>query len=88
MVLDGGMLSPFLFNLYINDLSVLLMKLPIGCCSGDTIVNHLMYADDIVLLAPSAKGFQRLLDVSYNYGCDNDILFNRVKSRIMFFDIR
>ena len=57
-----------------NDLSLLLMKLPIG----DTVVNHIMYADDIVLLAPSAKGLQRLLDVSYNYGCDNDILFNRV----------
>ena len=67
-----------------NDLSVLLMKLLIGCCSGDTIVNHPMYADDTALLAPLAKGLQRLLDVSYNYGCDNDILFNRVKSQIMF----
>ena len=39
-----------------NDLSVFLMKLPIGNISGDTSVNHLEYADDIVLLAPSAKG--------------------------------
>ena len=37
-----------------------------------------------MLLAPSAKGLQRLLDVSYNYGCDNDMLFNRVGSQIMF----
>ena len=37
-----------------------------------------------MLLVPSAKGLKRLLDVSYNYGCDNDILFNRVKSQIMF----
>ena len=64
MGLDGGMLSPFLFNLYTNDLS------------GNTTVNHLLYADDIVLLAPLAKGLQRFLDVSYNYGCGNDILFN------------
>ena len=43
------------------------MNLPIGCCSGDTIVNHLVYADDTVLLAPSAKGLQRLLDVTMIY---------------------
>ena len=41
-----------------------------------------------MLLAPSAKGLQRLLDVLYNYGCDNDILFNRVKSNVMFFDTK
>ena len=26
-----------------------LSKLPVGCCCGNTVVNHLMYADDIVL---------------------------------------
>ena len=46
-------MSPLLFNLYVNDLSEQLQKLPIGCCCGDMVVNHLMYADDIVLLAPS-----------------------------------
>ena len=71
-----------------NDLSLLLMKLPTGCCSANTIVNHLMYTDDTVLLAPLAKGLQIMLDVLYNFGCDNDILFNRVKSQIMFFDTR
>ena len=60
-----------------TDISLLLMKLPIGCCSGDTIINHLIY-DDTVLLAPLAKWLQRSLDASYNYGCDNDMLFNRV----------
>ena len=68
-----------------NYLSVLLIKLPIGCCSGDTIVSHLMYADDILLLAPSANGLQRLLDISYNYGCDNDILFIREQSHLLLF---
>ena len=45
-----------------------------------------MYADDIVLFAPSAKGLQRIIDVSYTYGCDNDIIFNSAKSQLMFFD--
>ena len=39
-----------------------------------------MYADDICLLAPSASAMQSLLDVCYDYGSDNDILFNPIKS--------
>ena len=35
-------------------------------------INHVMYADDICLLAPSASAMQSLLD--------NDILFNPIKS--------
>ncbi len=60
-VRQGGILSPLLFNVYINDLSRSLSKLPIGCCSGENVINHLMYADDIVLLSPSAKGSKDFL---------------------------
>ena len=45
-----------------------------------------MYADDIVLFAPSAKGLQKTVNVCYAYGCDNDIIFNSSKSQVMFFD--
>ena len=34
----------------------------------------------ICLLAPSASAMQSLLDVCYEYGTDNDILFNPIKS--------
>ena len=54
-VRQGGILSPLLFNVYINDLSRSLSELPIGCCSGENVIHHLMCADDIVLLSPSAK---------------------------------
>ena len=64
-----GMLSPLLFNLYMNGVSMLPMKLP-----TNTTVSHLMYADDtLLLLAASARGLQILLDVSDTYGCGNDI---------------
>ena len=45
-------------------LSVCLQKLPIGCCSGDIVVNHLMYADDIVLFAPSEKRTQNIIEAT------------------------
>ena len=63
-----------------NDFIARLSKLPVGCCTGDMVINHLMYADDIVLLAPSAKEMQRLIDVAYKYGCQYDIISNSSKS--------
>ena len=45
-----------------------------------------MYADDIVLFAPLAKGLQRIIIVSYTYGYDNDIrpIFNRANHNYCF----
>ena len=57
-------MSPLLFNFYVNNLSEQLQKLPVGCCCGDMVVNHLMYADGIVLLAPSGKGMQTIIDAT------------------------
>ena len=60
-VRQGGILSPYLFNVYMDDLSCLLNCCNTGCVSGDTIINHLMYADDLVLISPSATGMKELL---------------------------
>ena len=69
--------------MYINDLSISLSKLPIGCCSGENVINHIMYA---VLLSPSAKGMQIIIDNAYIYGCEYDILFNSQTSQLMIYD--
>ena len=79
----GGILSPFLFNIY--DLSVNLKECPTGCIDGGTIVNHLMYADAIVLLSPSATGLSLLLHVRGKYGLAHDIRYNSKKSAIIIF---
>ena len=34
-----------------------------GCNVGGVMINHLMYADDMVIISPSAKGLQRLVDI-------------------------
>jgi len=46
---QGGVLSTLIFNIYINELSVLLNKTPVGCCLGRSIINHLLNADDMVM---------------------------------------
>ena len=46
-VRQGGILSPFLFNVYIDDLSIALSACHTGCYVSNTIMNHFMYADDL-----------------------------------------
>ena len=43
-------------------------------------MNHIMYADDICVMAPTAIALQKLLDVCFEYSIANDLLFNPVKS--------
>ena len=52
---------------------------------GSMIINHLLYADDIVLISPSSAGLKKLLAVCEQFGIENDLLFNASKSAIMFF---
>ena len=82
-VKQGGILSPYLFNLYMDGLSKRLNAHKVGCCIGGHIVGHLMYADDLVLISPSVKGLQKLLLTCELYGTENDIMFNSLKSKIM-----
>ena len=60
-VRQGGILFPYLFNVYMDDLSCALNRCPTGCLAGGKVINHLMYADDLVLLCPSAVGLSKLL---------------------------
>ena len=36
-------------------------------------------------MAPTATAMQCMLDICYNYGLDNDVLFNPLKSVCMLF---
>ena len=82
-VRQGSIISPYFFNVYVDDLSVKLNNMKIGCMVGELIVNHLLYADDIVLISPSSRGLKRLLEECEKYGLETDILFNASKSAVM-----
>ena len=49
-VRQGGVLSPLLFDVYVNELSELLNKSGIGGNLGGTLINHMLYADDICIV--------------------------------------
>ena len=80
---QGGILSPILFNVFMDDLSVQLTASNTGCKLVGMTMNHLMYADDMALIAPSAKGLQTLIHISEGYASKHEILFNSVKSECM-----
>ena len=82
-VRQGGILSPFLFTLYVDDTSHRLNNSKVGCHINNVCINHLFYADDLCLMAPSPVGLQLLIDICANYGFENDLLFNRSKSVCM-----
>ena len=42
-----------------------------------------MYADDCVLLAPSPRALQSLIDVCCNFAVENDLVFNQRKTKSM-----
>lgn len=82
-VKQGGVLSPVLFCLYIDGLLVALSKAGVGCYIGTNFVGALAYADDIVLLAPSASALRTMLHVCDNYARDYSISFNASKSKCL-----
>ena len=55
-VRQGGVLSPYLLNVYLNDLLLHLNDSCKGCFIDAKFVNNICYADDLVILCPSAKG--------------------------------
>ena len=59
-VRQGGVLSPQLFAIYMDDLSVCLTQCKAACHLNETVTNHVMYTDDICLVVPSAMAIQKM----------------------------
>ena len=79
-VRQGGILSPFLFQIYIDGLIDKVVSSGIGCRMGYYMSNIIAYADDIVILAPSVTALQYLIDLCYQEACGLKLNFNRNKS--------
>lgn len=81
---QGGVLSPMLFNVYIDSLIATLNSLGVGCYAGSILVGCLGYADDLTLLAPSPGALRRLLRTCEMIAPEISLSFNVAKTKALF----
>ena len=84
-VRQGGVLSPRLFSVYVDELLEKLKINGAGCHIGHYYVGALGYADDIILLCPSLSGMHDMIKTCEEYAKDHQILFNGKKSKYLIF---
>ena len=86
-VRQGSILSPYLFCIFMDDLSLILNNVMTGCVVDEQRINHLMYADDIVLFSPSISRLRQFLLQCELYGESHDILFNSLKCNMLRYSL-
>jgi hypothetical protein len=79
-VRQGGLLSPALFSLLYDSLLAELKESGVGCHVARRFVGAFAYADDIILLAPSVRALNILLQICHSWARRNRLLFNAQKS--------
>ena len=82
-VKQGAVLSPILYCVYVDDLLLILSKAGVGCFIRLHFVGALAYADDLVLLAPTASAMRKLLTICEDYAREYSISFNASKSKCL-----
>jgi hypothetical protein len=80
---QGGVLSPVLFNIYIDDIVSVISKSGLGCHLRSVSLAVLIYADAILLLAPTVNSLQLLVDLCCKELSLIDMEVNYIKSVCM-----
>ena len=84
-VRQGDVLSPTLFNLYLNDIKDYLKSDVNTPCLDNKQINYLLYADDIVLLSCDEKSLQSSLNDLHDYCKKWKLEVNLNKTKIIVF---
>lgn len=82
---EGGVLSPWLYLCFNNDIYKILSECDGGLTVKSTYCGNVTVADDIVLLSPMVKGLQKLISEMENYSKKWRFEFNSGKSAIVVF---
>ena len=79
-VKQGGVLSPYLFNFFLDDLITQNNSMNIGALIGRVNMCTVAYCDDILLLSPVLSDMHRLLERVEKFARDWKLEFNPLKS--------
>jgi sorting nexin-29 len=82
-VIQGGILSPGEFNVFIDDMIPAELDVLHGIKLGNVSVASVLFADDTNLLSYTAKGLQSLLDTAYEWSSKWGIKFHPQKSNVL-----
>lgn len=82
---QGCVLSPLLFNLFINDLQKELQSINKGVWMDSYKLSMLYFADDIVLLAESKDDLESMLQIVFNYSIKWRVKLNDDKCNVVVF---
>ena len=67
-VKQGGVMSSLLFTMYIDVLLCRLTRSRYGCYVGNMFCGALGYADDVIIMAPTATATKQMLNICADYG--------------------
>ena len=82
---QGCLLSPLLFNIYINSLAETIKHLGLGVDVDGEKIGIFLYADDLVLISENEADLQAMLDILNNWCKNNKINLNAEKSKVVHF---
>ena len=80
---QGGLSSPFFFNVFYEDLIDRLQSCKYGVNISGLHLNTICYADDILLCSASVSGLQKLINIATEYIISHGLRFNPVKTECL-----
>ena len=83
---QGSVASPTFWSIYLDPMITALRKAGLGChlAAGGVFVGVVVYADDVVLLAPSRDAMQKMLNTCSEFASENNIKFSTSKSSVIY----
>lgn len=83
---QGGVISPILFCIYMDELLKRLRSSGVGCHLGNVFVGALAYADDLTLLAPSTTAANTLISICEDFAREYHVKYNPTKSQMLIYN--
>ena len=84
-VKQGGVISPILFCIYMDNLLHEVAASGIGCHMGNVYAGAFRYADDLILLSPSVAALHKMSDICEKYAHRHSVKFKAQKSKVIVF---